>query len=317
MKRATNVLRGTSKRYSTLPLVKYIETSVEGLKERLSYSQHTISGDTDELTRASEEILDTDLAYVASPEERLSLTVAKSDFDRMRIIGQFNLGFILAVRPHSSTTNSGSGSLRSTSDLFIIDQHASDEKYNFERLADSTTLVPQRLVRPHPLTLTAIEEEIILANEPILLANGFIVSIDTSGDSPVGERCRLLSLPMSREVTFRPSDLEELLALLSEHGHVGQEIPRPSKVRRLLASRACRCSIMIGKTLQQGQMEKVVRHMGSMEKPWSCPHGRPTMRHLFGLGDWTSWEEGQGITGLGERKGGTNWGGWMKGKTKK
>jgi len=122
---------------------------------------------------------------------------------------------------------------------------------------------------------------------------------------------------MSREVTFKPSDLEELLALLSEHGHVGQEIPRPSKVMRLLATRACRSSIMIGKTLQLGQMEKVVRHMGRMEKPWSCPHGRPTMRHLFGLGDWTSWEEGHGITGLGEWRGGTNWGGWMKREARK
>jgi len=40
--------------------------------------------------------------------------------------------------------------------------------------------------------------------------------------------------------------------------------------------------------------------MGEMEKPWNCPHGRPTMRHLAGLGQWTGWtedteyEDGQG-----------------------
>ncbi|KAF2502984.1 DNA mismatch repair protein [Lophium mytilinum] len=317
VKRAATVLRGTSKRYSTLQLVQYIEISIENLGERLSSLNQAIGATVNELSDAvEEEDTRANLATLATPEERLSLTVAKSDFDRMRIIGQFNLGFILAVRPFIPPKVSGGHNIKSASDLFIIDQHASDEKYNFERLASSTTLVPQRLVRPHPLTLTAIEEEVILANESVLLANGFIVSIDTSGDLPVGERCQLLALPMSREVTFKPSDLEELLALLSEHGHIGQEIPRPTKVRRLLASRACRGSVMIGKTLKLGQMEKVVRHMGSMEKPWSCPHGRPTMRHLFGLGEWQSWEEGQGITGLGEQIGKTDWGGWAKAKSR-
>ncbi|KAF2817284.1 DNA mismatch repair protein MutL [Mytilinidion resinicola] len=318
IKRAATVLKSTSKRYSTLQLVQYVEISVESLGKRLSSLNQANGATMNGLANAvEEEDIDADLASLTTPEERLSLTVAKSDFDRMRIIGQFNLGFILAVRPFMSPKVSRGHNSKTASDLFIIDQHASDEKYNFERLAGSTTLVPQRLVRPHALTLTAIEEEIILANESVLLANGFVVSIDTSGDSPVGKRCQLLSLPMSREVTFKPSDLEELLALLSDHGHIGQEIPRPTKVRRLLASRACRGSVMIGKTLSLGQMEKVVRHMGSMEKPWSCPHGRPTMRHLFGLGEWQSWEEGQGITGLGEQMGKTDWGGWVKGKSKR
>ena len=25
---------------------------------------------------------------------------------------------------------------------------------------------------------------------------------------------------------------------------------------------------------------QVVEHMGTMDQPWHCPHGRPTMRHL-------------------------------------
>ncbi|EDN93919.1 hypothetical protein SS1G_09786 [Sclerotinia sclerotiorum 1980 UF-70] len=40
-------------------------------------------------------------------------------------------------------------------------------------------------------------------------------------------------------------------------------------------------------------MEKVVRHMGEIEQPWNCPHGRPTMRHLCGLGLW----DGEGWKG--------------------
>lgn len=50
---------------------------------------------------------------------------------------------------------------------------------------------------------------------------------------------------------------------------------------------------MIGKTLTHQQMGKVVKHLGELDKPWNCPHGRPTMRHLCGLGVWdeSGWKE--------------------------
>ena len=31
--------------------------------------------------------------------------------------------------------------------------------------------------------------------------------------------------------------------------------------------------------------------MGTIDKPWNCPHGRPTMRHLMSLGQWDEWDE--------------------------
>ena len=66
----------------------------------------------------------------------------KSDFARMEAIGQFNLGFILA---------------KLGKELFIVDQHAADEKYNFERLQQITRLNRQPLLRPQPLNLTPAE----------------------------------------------------------------------------------------------------------------------------------------------------------------
>ena len=49
----------------------------------------------------------------------------KSDFERMKVLGQFNLGFIIAQLGN---------------DLFILDQHACDEKYLFEKLSRNTTI---------------------------------------------------------------------------------------------------------------------------------------------------------------------------------
>jgi len=74
-------------------------------------------------------------------EERLSLTVSKEDFARMRTVGQFNLGFIIAVQEREKDGDEG------VEDVFIIDQHASDEKYNFERLQAETVMQYQLLAR--------------------------------------------------------------------------------------------------------------------------------------------------------------------------
>ncbi|KAF1850527.1 DNA mismatch repair protein MutL [Cucurbitaria berberidis CBS 394.84] len=303
LKRASKLFKVTQKKYWTINVERVIETDVDSIAQHLHNIQSSINTSIAASEKAALFPSSTQLNK-EDPEERLSLTVTKLDFNEMRIIGQFNLGFIIAVRPPTTTSP--------TSDLFIIDQHASDEKYNFERFSATTTLVPQRLVHPHPLELTAVEQEIILANEHALTANGFVIELNSSDENDTTHRAKLTSLPMSREVTFTPTDLEELLALIlddppSSSTSTSPHIPRPSKVRKLLASRACRSSVMIGKTLQHTRMKEIVRHMGSMDKPWSCPHGRPTMRHLYGLEKWQGWSEGDGVTGIDVQGGKTDW----------
>ncbi|KAL8713456.1 MAG: hypothetical protein Q9225_006762, partial [Loekoesia sp. 1 TL-2023] len=256
LRRAGKILHGRGLKDSTTSLLQILDESVTSIENRLR------SFERDLQKSLVKSLKTTQLTYFqeVDPEKKLSLTVSKDDFSRMSIIGQFNLGFILAVRPSTSSTTD--------EELFIIDQHASDEKFNFERLQASTTVQNQRLVKPKALDLTAIEEEIIIENNAALVENGFVVEVDLSGDSPVGQRCKLISLPMSREVTFDLSDLEELIALLgespptkitSEDGRHQKPlyIPRPSKVRQLFAMRACRSSVMIGKTLQKRQMESL------------------------------------------------------------
>lgn len=64
-------------------------------------------------------------------EEELSKEISKDSFKKMEVIGQFNLGFIIT---------------QLEDDLFIIDQHATDEIYNFETLQKTTELTSQKLV---------------------------------------------------------------------------------------------------------------------------------------------------------------------------
>lgn len=302
IRRANQILKGRGLKDSTRQLMQMIDESVERIDQQLQTLMTALQASADEgfTPNPTAPIED------ASAEEALSLTVSKADFADMRIVGQFNLGFILAVRAPSP--------ISPNFDLFIIDQHASDEKYNFERLQANTTVQNQRLVHPHRLDLTAIEEEIVLDNNEALLKNGFHVEIDTSGDEEVGRRCKLISLPMSREVTFDVTDLEELIALLAENPSCSssEHVPRPTKVRRMFAMRACRSSVMIGKTLTLKQMSSLVRKMGEIDKPWNCPHGRPTMRHVCGLQEWEGWKEGVGLVGMEEEEEKADWTTWIQ-----
>lgn len=353
MKRTQAFLKGGGKgKYSTQALLQRLNIDEGSLQQRLESCETQLEDFA--LARESSAADDMEAGIEAEDaEDKLSLTIHKGDFGKMKIVGQFNLGFVLAVRPSNRLTKSSSSPptttqqqpgapYREDDELFIVDQHASDEKFNFERLQATTVVQSQRLVRPKPLELTAVEEEIVIENRAALEKNGFVVDVDESGDEPVGARCQLLSLPLSRETTFSLADLEELISLLGDcptitttndsnddAGEAGEGtgstavtsttttsyVPRPSKVRKMFAMRACRSSIMIGKALSRQQMERVVRHMGEMEKPWNCPHGRPTMRHLCGLGgawDERGWREGDVGEGGGGRN--TDWAGYVRQK---
>uniref|UniRef100_A0A670KFQ4 Mismatch repair endonuclease PMS2 n=1 Tax=Podarcis muralis TaxID=64176 RepID=A0A670KFQ4_PODMU len=196
-------------------------------------------------------------------EDELRKEIRKEMFAKMDIIGQFNLGFIIA---------------KLNSDLFIIDQHASDEKYNFEMLQEHTVLQGQKLITPQNLNLTAVSESILMDNLEIFRKNGFDFVIDE--DAPATQRVKLISLPTSKNWTFGPQDIEELIFMLSDCPGV---MCRPSRVRQMFASRACRKSVMVGTALNANEMKKLVTHMGEIEHPWNCPHGRPTIRHIANL----------------------------------
>lgn len=199
----------------------------------------------------------------STAEKELRKNISKGMFKRMEVLGQFNLGFIIA---------------KLDNDLFIVDQHASDEKFNFEDQQRNTTIRSQRLIAPQRLELTAANEAILMDNVEIFRKNGFDFEIDENAEAM--KKIKLVSLPTSKNWTFGVEDIEELIFMLSDSPGV---MCRPSRVRKMFASRACRMSIMVGTALNHAQMKKILCHMGQIDHPWNCPHGRPTMRHLINL----------------------------------
>ncbi|KAJ6646838.1 Mismatch repair endonuclease PMS2 [Pseudolycoriella hygida] len=196
-------------------------------------------------------------------EEELQTEISKKSFAQMEIIGQFNLGFIV---------------VKLEDDLFIVDQHATDEKFNYETLQKETTLFNQKLVVPQPLELTAVSEMVLIDNLEVFERNGFKFQINESAQPT--KKIQLIGKPMSNRWEFGKEDIDELIFLLQESPNT---VLRPSKISAMLASRACRKSVMIGMSLSTSDMQRLINQMGQIEHPWNCPHGRPTMRHLVNL----------------------------------
>ena len=168
---------------------------------------------------------------------------------------EFNLGFILATLGD---------------DLFIIDQHASDEIYNFERLRRTTCLNKQPLIAPQQLDLSPAEQQSVQQHADVFRANGFeFEEVQEPGE--LAPRLRLTAVPFSKNTTFGVADVQELLALLDggaaaaptqsaasgPFGSLEDGVVRPSRVRAMLAMRACRCSIMIGRALDMQQVRRL------------------------------------------------------------
>lgn len=204
-------------------------------------------------------------------EEELRHELEKNSFERMKIIGQFNLGFIITMLD---------------SHLFIVDQHASDERYNYERLMAYTAIESQKLVVPMALELSSANENIVIDNLEFFRRLGFNLMVNLS--AVPGQKIHLSGVPISKEWSASKEDIEEVVGQLIETPVDVLEGYKLNGFKRVIASRACRYSVMIGEALVGSQMQTIVGHMSRLQNPWHCAHNRPTIRHLIDLRDISS-----------------------------
>ncbi|XP_050582862.1 mismatch repair endonuclease PMS2 isoform X2 [Bombus affinis] len=239
--------------------------SILAIKQQLQEKQNLLSKCVISNTRIK---FKAQMDQNSNAENELKKQLTKDSFFEMEIIGQFNLGFIIT---------------RLKEDLFIIDQHATDEKYRFEKLNNETQLRTQKLIIPKFLNISPLNETILIEHQKTFEDNGFFFKIDSEGES--GHRVQLTGIPVSGHWQFGQDDIEELIFLIREGGIENQKNStfRPSRVRQMLASKACRKAVMIGMALNNNDMHKLITQMAEMENPWNCPHGRPTIRHLLSL----------------------------------
>lgn len=217
------------------------------------------------------------------PEVSIPMNFCKSLFRAMEVIGQFNNGFII-------TRLEGSGT-----QMFLIDQHAANEKFLFESYYENIKVNYQMLISPITLKLNPAVEITLTEFAGELSDNGFRIEFDDT--KTPGQRVKVLSLPTLSGIGFNRSsaltiaDLTEIIDRLADEdtqpsdGGSCRMLKQLSSVRAMFASKACRTAVMVGDSLARNKMVEIVTALSDLEQPWNCPHGRPTFRHLLSTED--------------------------------
>ena len=113
----------------------------------------------------------------------------KSNFSDLKLIGQFNRGFIIGVLD---------GSL-----LFILDQHACDERRNLEHYEKTLKVECQQLIKPLISCVSKHQASLILKYDNIFEQNGMRVQLAKAAlDNPQKHMVpvRIVAMPQSEGI---------------------------------------------------------------------------------------------------------------------
>ncbi|SCL99592.1 DNA mismatch repair protein PMS1, putative [Plasmodium chabaudi adami] len=298
-------------------------------------SSNTVSGSGNE----------EDINFDNIDEQQKDLYFKSNLFNKLKICGQFNKGFIISkidllyfkneteenARDENEADENEYIERKNNYALFIIDQHAADEKSNFEKYNKIFTMKSQKLINKIELELSPAQIHIIEKNLVIFLRNGFEIEIveepinkkrkinkdghvgnfeNAENDIPDEEtlvqiKVYLLSLPVFNGKILEVVDFMSLLYHLNNHPIIfdkgiddsflkdkskltentgtwfNYNFPRPQKVWRILASKACRNAVMVGKSLNISEMITIKKKLSVLQNPWNCPHGRPTIKYVI------------------------------------
>ncbi|MFB6360691.1 MAG: DNA mismatch repair endonuclease MutL [Halobacteriales archaeon] len=154
--------------------------------------------------------------------------------------------------------------------LVLVDQHAADERVNYERLASALADDPgvQTLADPVELELTAREAELFPAFLPALESVGFRAE-------QVDERTvSVTAVPAVLEGALDAGLLRDVLPELArEDAAVSVE----ARADAVIADLACHPAVTGHTSLTEGSIRQLLEALDDCENPYACPHGRPTM----------------------------------------
>lgn len=156
--------------------------------------------------------------------------------------------------------------------LFIIDQHAAHEKVLFERnmktFADRD-YTSQQLSPPIILSLTMQEQNALKNNLEELTGLGF--EINEFG----GSEYAIVAVPDN----LYHLDAKQLFLELLDDMVSGSESGRATTemIWNKVATASCKAAIKGNQRISRAEMEELIRELLTLDNPYHCPHGRPTM----------------------------------------
>lgn len=151
-------------------------------------------------------------------------------------------------------------------DFYIIDQHAAHEKVLYERMMKSVNenqKSTQFIAPPIVVSLSPTEEALLTGNLSVFTDLGF--SLEHFG----GHDYRINGIPASLP-HVDPKDL--FLEILSTGS-----FSNIKNITERVASMACKAAVKGNNKLSYQEMDALLDELLTLENPYHCPHGRPTM----------------------------------------
>jgi len=204
---------------------------------------------------------ETELSVTATDQQRFGdddPTVREfGSLPSMRVLGQFQETYVVAE------TDDG---------LVLIDQHAADERINYERLrerflGETTTQVLAEAVE---IELTARESALFERFTDALSRLGF--QADRIDERTVEVR----TVPALLAEAGGPELVRDVLSSFVSHEGAAAETVE-AVADELLADLACYPSVTANTSLTDGSILSLLEALAACDNPYACPHGRPVL----------------------------------------
>lgn len=157
------------------------------------------------------------------------------------------------------------------SGLVILDQHAADERLQYEKLKGYVYEGgrTQMLLFPCVVELSGREAALLAEEMDFFTGLGFV--IEEFGDSAFSVR----GVPSGMERLSAPEVLRQALESSLENG---AGVRAPGAREELLKSLACEAAVQGGQPMGMEEMEVLGRRILSRPDLMTCPHGRPVFK---------------------------------------
>lgn len=154
--------------------------------------------------------------------------------------------------------------------MILIDQHAAHEKVKYEaflRHLRENTVESQNLMPPVIVTLSGSEADAYVRYRDYLARIGF--EIEPFG----GTSYALRAVPCDLYGNFEGDLFQEILSDLSGDQRPGT----PEAISERIATMACKAAVKGNHRMDRREMQELLDQLLTLENPYHCPHGRPTM----------------------------------------
>lgn len=157
--------------------------------------------------------------------------------------------------------------------LYIIDQHAAHEKINFERIMKAYKegkVLNQKVFPSIIIKLTPIQYDAVMSNIEDFKKIGY--EIESFGDNDI----KVDSVPYN---IFNIGNEKLLMDMIDSFADDKNKEQYDSIVEKI-ASISCEKAIKANYILSENEVKQLLRDLFSLDNPYNCPHGRPTIISL-------------------------------------